>query len=189
MMKKSLCLVMLFICGTALFAQELKWQMALSSGDKGLSFSSPVEMKSGDSIDILLSSENECFAYIIIQDTERNVVVLKSGKLKANDELRFGPMQLTPPGGPETFYIVMSRTEQKNLQQAVDTYNKNGNSRNSRNLISSVMRIRQSVSGVKESPEIPVSMGGSFRGTDTSPVAGTGYSGQEVYVKSIIVNH
>jgi hypothetical protein len=163
--------------------------MALvNSNRQSLSFAQPVSMRNGEIFNLTISGKAPCYVYVIAQDSERNVAVLRSGKVRADEAVTIGPMQLTPPGGDETLYVVVSLSEQTKLQEAVDAYKKSENSRNSRNLLNSVMEIRRSISRLKENPEKPVYMGGAFRGTDTQP-QGTEYSGLVLYVKTVIIKH
>jgi hypothetical protein len=167
--------------------QSLSWTMALVNS-KGQSFSlaQPAAMQTQDIITLSVSAKAPAYVYIIVQDASRDVEVLHSGRARANEVLSMGPLRIIPPEGTETFYVVVSLTEQTELQEAVDAYNENRSSRNSRNLITAIMNIRRSVSRLKENPEKPVSMGGAFRGGETR---GTEYSGLGTYVKTVIITH
>ncbi|MDR2662039.1 MAG: DUF4384 domain-containing protein [Treponema sp.] len=183
---------LLFVLAVSLFLvplsaqQDLAWSLALIKGGRGLDFSRPVEMEEGDVFSLAIVPRQDCYAYIVIQESDRVMSVILDRGLQAEEEYSTGSIRLTPPSGSETFYIVISRTEQKNLRAAIDAYVKQNNSRTSRGLTTAVMEIRRSVSRLKENPEKPVAMGGAFRGTGTN---GTEYSGAGVYVKTIIINH
>jgi hypothetical protein len=176
----------------SVFSQEknFTWSLAMSSAQEAVSFTRPVSMKTGDIFTIYLQSETSCFAYVLAQDSENKIVVLHSGSLNAGEELLLGPMQITPPGGSETFYVVMSLEEQKQLKNTINAFNRNNtNSRASRNVLNAVMDLRRAVSRLREEPEKPVYMGGAFRGSGTPGIEGVSYSGLGTYVKTIIINH
>jgi hypothetical protein len=182
--------VLVFFCVLSPAAQDrnLSWSLALvDSKSQGLSFSRPVPMQNGDVFSLTIAGGAACYVYVIVQDSEHNVLTLHAGPARANEAVSIGPMQVTPPEGSETFYVVVSLNEQTRLQEAINAYAKSGNSRNSRNLINAVMEIRRFVSRLKESPEKPVYMGGAFRGE--TQTQGTGYSGVDTYVKTLIISH
>ena len=177
----------LVFCTGALFAQQnLTWSLSLVRENEGVGFSRPVAMKDGESFSIIIQTNQACYVYLIIQDSERNLSVLLSKRSSANETLQTPLFTLTPPGGSETFYVVISATEQKDLQAAIDAYKKQSDTRTARDLNNAIMEVRRSTSQFKENPEKPVGMGGAFRGR--AP-AGTEYSGAGAYVKTIVITH
>ena len=166
--------------------QNLTWSMALIKGNSTLSFLQPVEMKDGESFNITIRPVQKCYAYIIVQDSEKQMMVFLDRSLAAGETWQTKPITLTLPAGTETFYVVMSLSEQKDLKRAIDNFNKENNSRTSRNLNTAVLEVRRSTSQFKENPEKPVNMGGAFRGTES---VGTEFTGAETYVKTIVINH
>ena len=187
-MRKILCITtFLLCCSIALFAQQsLTWSLALVKNSEGIPFSRPVVMKDGESFSIAIQSRQACYAYVIIQDSERQLTVVLNKRLSANESWQTPPLMLTPPSGSETFHIILSLTEQKELQNAIDTFNKENDSRTQRDLSNAIMAVRRSVSQFNENPEKPVGMGGAFRGREPG---GTEFSGVGTYVKTIVINH
>jgi hypothetical protein len=183
---------LLFVFAVSLFLvplfaqQDFAWSLGLIQDGRGLDFSRPVEMENGDVFSLEIVSQENCYAYIIIQESDRTMGVVLDRRLRAGEEYSTGSIRLTPPSGSETFYIITSRTEQKNLRAAINAHGKQNTSRTARDLTTAVMEIRRGVSRLKENPEKPVAMGGAFRGTETN---GTEYSGAGVYVKTVIINH
>ena len=108
--------------------------------------------------------------------------------LGKDERATIGPLILTPPGGQEIFYVVMSDTPRKALDDSLGALSVRGESRTAMDdVINEVLRIRREISQVREHPEMPVSMGGSFRGEEWE--SAFRYSGAECYVKSIIIRH
>jgi hypothetical protein len=140
-----------------------------------------VQLKDNDTFSIYIKPEVPCYCYVIVQDAEKNDAVLQSGKLQAGQELDLGPLEITPPSGTETFYIVMTGTQQAQFE----------GSHTGGEIINAVLNFRRAISQLKENPEKPVSMGGAFRGTGTPPLRPKGiqYSGADRYVKTIIIRH
>ena len=186
-MRKILCIAAFWLCGAALFAQEgVSWSMALVKDSRGIPFSRPVAMKSGESFTIVISAREDCFIYLVVQNSEKEVMVLLNQRLLAGETCYTGSIKLTPPSGSENFYAVVSRAEQKKLQNTIDARNKRANSRTGRNLLNAVLELRRGVSAFKENPEKPITMAGAFRGMEFE---GTEFSGAAAYVKTIIINH
>ena len=192
-MKKAIfiCLVLLAVQG--LYAQQnLSWSMALVKENVDIPFLKPVEMKDGERFSIIIRNNQECYAYIILYDSEKQMMVLLDRRLKANEKWQTSTMKLTPPSGTETFYVVMSLKEQKDLKKAIDAFNKESDARTIRNLNTAVMEVRRVASQFKENPEKPLNLGGSSRGIESNIMefsGGTEFSGAECYVKTIVINH
>jgi hypothetical protein len=185
----AVLLVLFFVLPLAAQERNLSWSMALiNSSRQGVSFTQPVSMRNGEIFSLNISGKAPCYVYVIAQDSKRKMSVLRAGRARAEEAITIGPMQLTPPGGDETLYVVVSLSEQTRLQEVVNAYKKSENSRNSRNLLNSIMEIRRSISRLRENPEKPVYMGGAFRGPDGQTQA-TEYSGLDVYVKTVIIKH
>ena len=192
-MKKIVILFLFLSVVSGLFAQQkLDWSMALVKENIDIPFSKPVEMKDGERFSIIIRNDQECYAYIILVDSEKQMMVLLDRRLKADEQWQTSPMKLTPPSGTETFYVVMSLLEQKDLKKAIDVFNKENNTRTVRNLNTAVMDVRREASRFKENPEKPLNLGGSSRGIESNIMefsGGTEFSGAEVYVKTIVINH
>jgi len=180
----------LFLVPFAVFAQNFQWSMALENQEKGLDLSRAVELADGDLFSLKLSSAEPCHAYIVIEEASRAVTPLWTGTLKPGGTT-IGPLRLTPPGGQERIYVVVSGAEQKKLKDAYDAALDASGSRAGRALVNEVMSLRRQASRLKENPEAPVAMGGAFRGQDDQgeKVQGKLYSGADLYVKTIIVKH
>jgi hypothetical protein len=193
-MKKVFLLPMLLSAALGAFAQSGRafgWEIALVSqkSGAGISADQAVLMKTGDIFNFLIKSEADCFAYVIAQSSDNSVLVLYGSALKKENEVLVGPVELTPPSGIETFYVVLSAASQRKLGQAVEAYRKNSaSSRNARTMMNEVFSIRRAVSRLDQSPEQPVYMGGTFRGGESS-VPGLRFSGSNLYVKTVNISH
>ena len=187
-MKKALWISVFFLCiGLNLFSQQnVTWSLSLLKGSDGIPFSRPVLMKDGDSFCIIVQPRQACYAYVVAQDSERQLIVLYNGRLAANETWQTPIILLTPPGGAETFHIVISQTEQSELKNAIETYQRQPGARTAQGLNTAIAGVRRDTSAFKENPERAVGMGGAFRGRDPG---GTEYSGAGAYVKTIVINH
>jgi hypothetical protein len=188
----SLFFSLFFVCfvQTGWSQNNFDWTLALVdvNADTSVSFSQPIVMKTGETFTLFIKNEAPCYCYIIIQDSEQNVQVLQNRRLAGGEELKFGPIQIMPPAGSENFYVVMSSTEQRDLSSTISIFQKNNSSRRAaRDVMNEVLRLRRSLSMLKENPEKPVDMGGAFRGTLKSE--GVVVSGSGSYVKTITINH
>jgi hypothetical protein len=186
--------VVLFVTGILgrVFCQngnDLGWSMVLVDPKKevSVSFSRPVAMKTGDAFSFIIQSDQDAYCYVVVQDSERNTIVLHGGRILAGKELNLGPLTLTPPAGTETFYVVMSLGEQQSLAAAIKGLGTGGRQRAGRRVMNEVFGIRRQVSALRENPEKPVFMGGAFRGAEAAE--GRAFSGADTYVKTITISH
>ncbi|MDR1618019.1 MAG: DUF4384 domain-containing protein [Treponema sp.] len=191
--------IALALCG----AWSLEWTLGLSAGGAAdlqgsedtnsggageRSFVRPLVLRNGDVFTLRIRSEDPAWCYVIAQDSAQAVHVLNNSALDQGGTLTIGPLELTLPSGDEIFYIIVSGEPQKTLEGRIRFYEKNGNSQKAADdLVGEVLKIRREVSRLKERPEMPVSMGGSFRSDEF--VRAIKYSGTDCYVKSIVVRH
>ena len=186
--------ILFLLAGTAcgLFAQtsSVNWAMSLlGKNGEGLPLSKPAEMKNGDVFSIQINLESNAYCYVIAQDSERGVAVLHNAQQSAGSKIVLGPMQITPPAGTESIFVIVSAGTQKELEAKIAALTTDAGSRRAgRDLVNEVFNLRRDVSKLKENAEKPVAMGGAFRKMGET-VSGTSYSGAEVYVKTVSVNH
>jgi len=186
-MRKFFGVIVFFICSiTALFAQQnLTWSMALQKGSESVAFSRPVAMTNGDSFSLSIQANQACFAYLIYIDPQGQMDIILNQRLAANEIWR-DTYELLQPSGRETIHVVMSLTEQPELQDAINSLN-NNDARTARDLNNAVAGTRRSASQFSENPEKPVGMGGAVRGNEIT--GGTEFSGAGIYVKTIVIDH
>jgi hypothetical protein len=152
-------------------------------------FSRPLQLQNGNEFTFYVKSEAQAYCYIIARDSENLSFVLINSVVQKDQMLIIGPLEVTPPEGQELFYVIMSDTPQKTLEDRIHTFEANdGLQKASDDLLNEVLKIRRDISQLRERPEMPVFMGGSFRNDEPEP-KGTRYSGTECYVKSIIIRH
>ncbi|MDR0583644.1 MAG: DUF4384 domain-containing protein [Treponema sp.] len=169
------------------------WSMGLSSSsretdDKPLS--RPFTLRDGDSFALRIKGEAPAYCYIIAVDSENAVAVLNSQALQKDEEITIGPLVLILPGGRETFYVIMSDIAQRGLEARIRALGESQNSRQAEEaLLNEIFGIRNTVSRLRERPEIPVPMGGAFRGDELSFTSASKYSGADCYVKTIVIRH
>jgi hypothetical protein len=191
-MKKTLWFCLFALLGIRT-AWSFDWSLGLFSaqagaGETAASFSRPQEMRNGDTFALYIKSEDPAYCYVIARDSENNAHVLCNQALVKDQTLVIGPLELTLPSGQEFFYVVMSFTPRRSLEDHIRLFEQNPGSRKAGDdLIGEVLQIRRDISELREKPEMPVPMGGSFRGGDAVP--GVRYSGTDCYVKSILIRH
>jgi hypothetical protein len=174
---------------------SLDWSLGFNSDNPEAaekSFSRPFNLRDGNALRILIQSETPAYCYVVAVDSENSVAVLEQTELGKGEWTAIGPLVLTPPGGQEIFYIIMSGAPQKALDDRLDALMLRSESRTAmEDVVNEILRIRRDISQLREQPEVPVSMGGSFRGGefDLSWASAFSYSGAECYVKSIIIRH
>ena len=197
-MKKFLLPVLVFLVVSSypvlVFAQQgksLSWSLGLQNVKTGdlVSFAALVQSWTGEQFRLVINPAVECFAYVIYQSPSGNdVLVLYSGVLKTDDPWYSQVLELSPPQGSESFFVITSLEEQKPLAQRISAFRANSGTVQRRALMNEIFRLRSDVSKFKEAPEKPVLMGGASRGAPEKS-QGVEYSGLGTYVKSISIEH
>jgi hypothetical protein len=163
------------------------WHLALVSGSQGLPFDDTVSMNEGERYNIQFSTEKECYAYMVLEQSSGALKSVFSKKIKAKTPQVVGPYTLVQPSGQEKFYVVTSIVEQKELQRAIDNHKKDGSVMNADILKDILFEIRDPGG---EIPGRPAVFTGALRAADgASTVNGMAYSGSSVYTRTITISH
>ena len=191
-MKKLLvllfCLVAVSVYGQR--NRSFDWSLALQDVKSGemVPFSTTVPAQTGEQYRLVVQPSARCFCYVVTESANGDVGVLYSGVLRQAESWYSPAMILQQPGGMESLFIIVSGQEQKTLAQRVAAYKKNSGSSQKRALMNEVFRVRSDTSAFRENPEKPVLMGGASRG-EPDKNQGLEYSGQEIYLKTISIEH
>ena len=186
MNRKALFFVFIVLCMHGVFAEEpFTWQLALVKDNQGILFenNSAISMRDGDSFSIELFSESDFFAYIVVRQSSGTLTPLLYRRVSANKIEKIGGT-LSPPQGQLRFYVVASNSEQRELLNVIEAYNREKTSANADLLTSMLLEIRDSGD---DNPGRPVDFAGSARAGDVTQ--GTAYSGASVYAKTITIRH
>lgn len=194
--KRSALLPLVFLCLFTGFAsgqqnRTVTWSLALQNYRTGemVSFGSPVQSWTGEQYRLVITPAAACYCYIIYESPDgTEAAVLYSGPLKQGDTWYSAVFELSQPSGSESLYIITSRDEQKTLAQRITAFASGSGAAQRRALMNEVFRIRSNSSRFREAPEKPVLMGGASRGSPEKNY-GVEYSGSEVYVKTISLEH
>jgi len=152
-------------------------------------FSAPVKVNTGEVYFIVITPASDCYAYIVYESSDGDeIVTIFTGKLKKDETWQSIGLKISPPKGSETFYVVVSLEEQKNLATRISALNTNSGPMQRRALLNEIYNIRSDVSQFKETPEKPILMGGAQRG-DPERSQGVEFSGLSSYVKTISIEH
>ena len=185
----------LLICMGAVSAfaennKTLGWSLALQNLKSGemLPFQTPVKSSSGERYRLIIVPQTNCFYYIIVEEANGNMAVYSTGALKGGETWQSPTFQLTAPSGTETLFVITSLKEQKDLVKRISDFSKNPGVTQRRGLMDELNRLRSQVSKFKETPEKPVLMGGTIRRKDKEDM-GVAFSGQDIYVKTISIEH
>jgi len=171
--------------------RTFSWTLGLQYDKTGelVSFTAPVKSSTGERFIIVINPTVNCHCYIVVESMNGNDAgILYSGPLKGGEIWHSIKIELMPPQGTESFFIVLSRTEQKNLVQRIQEFNNNSGSMQKRALMNEIFSIRNEVSRFKEAPEKPMLIGGVDRGNPEKS-RGLEFSGLETYVKTISIEH
>jgi len=147
-------------------------------------------METGEEFLFSIISETNAFCYIVIYDSQRQVIVLHDQPVTALEEMFFGPFKLIEPTGTETIFIVMSNERQTNLENRIQNFNNNPRSRQAaNNLHREVVNLQNNVSGLGEPVSSFIPSGGTTRGAAEQEQYLTRFSGKNLYVRAITIRH
>jgi len=167
-----------------LSAQEnFSWQLALVKNNQGLSYDKTVSLKNGEIFNIQLISEKDCYVYIVVEQASGSMLTLMNQYVKAWDVATKGLSFTAGTSGQEKIHVVTSSVEQKDLQKAIDDYNKDKSPRNTLILQMALSEFKEDKSGELKP------FGGSARGNDEPVIQGTTYSGKSSYKKTLVISH
>jgi hypothetical protein len=129
-----------------------------------------------------LKSGAGCFAYVVAEYSDGSAAAFYSGALEAGETVDIGPVNISGPGGTETFYIIVSAAEQTVLDAAIAAYTTGPDpERAVQGVANEIFKLRRAVSRLNEKPEKQVSMGDGVNGLE--------FSGADAYVKTVTVEH
>ena len=186
--------LLVILCPVVVSAQQnqsFSWSMALQNVKTGdlVSFSAPIQSWTGEQFRLVIHPAAGCFAYVVYEGPDGDdVTVLYAGALKGGEPWYSQVLELAPPQGAESFFIIASREEQRTLAQRISAFKANSGNLQRRALINEIFRLRSDVSRFREAPEKPVLMGGASRGTPEKN-QGVEFSGLDTYVKTISIEH
>jgi len=167
----------------------LNWSLGLlhvQTGDM-IQFTSPVHSSAGEKFRIVISPESTCFVYVIYESLHEDLInVIYAGPINNDETWYSGILELIPPGGLESFYIVVSREEQKILTERINELKQVPEQKMA--VMNEIFRLQAEVSMVKEEPPKPALVGGAARGTPGKN-RGVEFSGLSTYVKTISIEH
>jgi hypothetical protein len=162
--------------------EGFEWSMGIFNKKRksDIALNRPVTMETGDMFSFRLKSGADCFAYVVAEYSTGSAAAFYCGSLEAGKTVDIGPVDLSGPGGTETFYIILSAAEQTALGAAIAAY-RNGSDRAARGVANEIFNLRRAVSRLNEKTERQVSMGDG--------VAGLEFSGAGAYVKIVSVEY
>ena len=176
------------------FAQQsgsFSWILGLQNERTGdlVSFSAPVKSSTGERFRLVINPVVNCYCYIVIESSDGNEAgIIYTGSLKGGGIWHSTVIELTPPKGSESIFVVVSRSEQKDLYQRITAFKSNPGPTQKRAMMNEIFLIRNKVSQYREVPPAPLLMGGTIRG-DQEKNQGLVYSGLDTYVKVISIEH
>jgi hypothetical protein len=189
-MKKTFFGVVLIATAVCIQAQTLSWNIKFYKGKERetVSISRIISMKAGETFQIAIRPDADCYCYVVCYDSDRNIFVLKDLFLSGGSEITTDPIEITDPAGTETVYVIMSLKKQAQLESLIQTFNANPNSQqNANNLYREVVRLQNEATGLGEPANTFIASGGTTRGT-TEEYA-TRFTHKDMYVRAIAIRH
>jgi len=189
-MKKITAICLFVLAGVCLQAQTLSWEIKFTRGRarESVPIDKIIRMESGDSFQVTITPESDCFVYIVCQDSERQIIVLQNRPATEGNEIRLGPVKVEDPPGTETLYIIMSLERQVKLETLIQEYNRNRDSKqHANNLYREVVSLQNTASSLGEPASSFIASGGTTRGGGEENA--TRFSDKKLYVRAITIRH
>jgi len=189
-MKKIIFSVFFIAIAVCVQAQTLSWNIKFYKGKERetVSISRIINMKNGETFQIAIKPDTDCYCYVVCYDSDRNIFVLKNLLLSGGSEVITNPIEITDPAGTETLYVIMSLERQAQLESLIQTYNANLNSQqNASNLYYEVVRLHNEAAKLEESVNTFIASGGTTRGNAEEYV--TRFTNKDTYVRAITIRH
>jgi len=175
----------------------LVWRMAaLKWADNSYTsvpFKRPISMKAGDSFQIFVQADAECYCYIFAKDVEGNLESVFNAMMKPRQGI-FLPdadndFSITADSNSiQKLYIVMSSKAQPKLDSLLAKSKVFRAGAAADGLEDLIFCLRDQGSTLGEQPEKPVAMGGVTRGNTTiNANESTQFEGRGMYVKTISI--
>jgi hypothetical protein len=189
-MKKLFAIFFFIFTAICLHAQTLSWDIKFlqGRGQESVPINRTIRMETGDSFIIAITPASDCYSYVVIYDSERQINVLYDKPLTGGNEIIIGPFETDNPPGNETLYIIMSLERQTRLENAIQTRNENPDSRqHANNLYREVVSLQNTASALGEPASVFIPVGGTTR--SDSPESVTRFTEKSLYVRAITIRH
>ena len=190
-MKKIAVIIIFILAGVSLQAQTLTWDIKLLNESKKetiLIGNRPIITKNGEIISITITPAADCFAYIILYNTEAKYEFWpQNGAMEGGKEKTLR-ITIEDPPGTETLSVIISLKPQSDLERRIQAYNSDQNYENRRNLRNEISSLQLAAAGPGEPPSTLRASGGTTRGNpevyDT-----TRFTDRDMYVRTINISH
>jgi hypothetical protein len=148
-------------------------------------------VENGSECWLVIKADADSYCYVVCYTSDKELLVLHNQALRGGvgKTIRMGVLK--DPPGIETIYVIMSLSQQKDLEKLIENFEKNKGSRQHfNNLYYEVVNMQNTVSGLGEPVGNIISSGGTNRSTDNDDQNfATRFSGKEIYVRPITISH
>jgi hypothetical protein len=188
-MKKIAAVLFFIVMAGSLYAQTFTWDIKFLQGNarESVAISRTIRMQNREGFLISITPALDCFCYVVLYDSSREIDVLHDRPLRGGAELYLGPFEIEDPPGTETLYVIMSRERQPGLESLIQSFSNNPSRQNTNNLYREVVSLQTAASDLGEPASAFIASGGTSRGS-TEEYA-TRFSGKDMYVRAITIRH
>jgi len=191
MKKAVLCVILAAVCFyQQAHAQSLTWDIKFLRGNEreSVSILRTIRMENEETFLITIKPDSNCYCYVILEDTSRDISVIHDRPLSKGMEVNIGPYEILDPAGKDTFFVIMSLEREQRLEGLIKAYNDNPRiAQNSENLRKEIARLQDVVSALGQPVSSFIPGGGTSRGSTQEYV--TRFEKKNMYVNPIIIQH
>ncbi|MDR0312818.1 MAG: DUF4384 domain-containing protein [Treponema sp.] len=189
-MKKITAIFFSLAAAMNLYGQTLSWDIKFlqGSGQESVAISRTIRMDTGEAFLISITPALDCFCYVILYDSSREIFVLHDRPIRGGATIHLGPFFIEDPPGTETLYVIIGMERQTMLEALIQNFSNNGSRQNANNLYREVVNLQATVSGLGEPVSSFILSAGTNRGDSPGEYA-TRFTGKDMYVRAITIRH
>ena len=190
-MKRIAAVFLLIFAGVCLEAQTLTWDIKFVKVAtwETILIDEIINMKNGELFTLSFTPASDCFAYILVYDSERNISVEYNGPMKGGKEEYLEHYQIEGASGTDTFYVVMSLTPQKTLEDLIRAFIIDQSRRNGNAIYSEVVSLQKQASDSGKPPSAIIATAATNRGNPGTMEYATRFYSKNEYVTTIFIRH
>ena len=187
---RKLVVVCLFVfAAVCVQAQTLSWDIKFYKTSTWETITDPIiSMKIGEKYAISITPASDCFTYIVVYDSEENILVDYHDLAKGGNEV-FRGFEVDGAAVTDTFFVIISLTRQERLESLIQAFNRDPSRGNKNALYSEVVSLQRTASRLGEPSSDIIATAATSRGTTNTLEYATRFSDKNMYVRRITIRH
>jgi hypothetical protein len=155
--------------------------------EESVSVSRVIQMQNGQYFCLSINPASDCYCYIVLYDSEKQIIVLYDKVVKAEDPVKTKQVNINGPSGTERVYVIMSLKPQQKLEGFIKAQRDNPSSTQAiNNLYREITSLQDVASKVGEPSSTFIRIGGTTR---SAVQYVNRFWDKDLYVRTITISH